>query len=132
MLKDVLQDFTVNSRTTYTVLEETVHDVPAGFIIFGKTPLTQFCWDVYWLVVSPEFQRKGVGKKLLSRVLDHLVMTGEKIIVRVETSTRKEYANARNFYVKMGFVEAGRIKDFYSREDDLIVFCRYLSRMPGN
>src|SRR4051812_36430613 len=35
-----------------------------GFIIFGKTPMTQGVWDMYYLSVHPNHYGKGVAQEL--------------------------------------------------------------------
>lgn len=110
------------SKDGYVLLTEKEDQKVIGFVIFGRIPITICGWDVYWLVVERDHQGKGIGKKLLKRVEDHILKEFNKCNIRVETSTRKEYAHARNLYLKTGFQEIGRITDFYDQGDDVIVF----------
>jgi len=99
-----------------------------GFVIFGRIPLTVDGWDIYWLAVDKAYQGKGIGKKLLKDVEEHILKEDPQANIRVETSTLKEYAHARNLYYKAGFQEVGRIKDFYASGDDVIIFYKQIAR----
>lgn len=106
----------------YIVFNYKDGDSIIGFIIFGRTPLTEFSWDIYWLIVNNDQQRKGIGRKLVKECEDFILRNENKAILRVETSTKKEFAHARNLYIKQNFKEAGRIPNFYREADDLIVY----------
>ncbi|MBU1367169.1 MAG: GNAT family N-acetyltransferase [Candidatus Omnitrophica bacterium] len=122
ILSEVLQDCRDNQEKNYFLFEEKQDNSISGFVIFGKTSLTEFCWDVYWLVVDKSCQGKGVGRKLLGRVESFLLKGNSGAVLRVETSARKEYVHARGLYTKQGFKGAGRIPNFYSKQDDLVIF----------
>lgn len=124
VLKEVLEDLKNNPDTTYILFEQKEGDNLLGFIIFGKIPMTDFSWDIYWLVVDINYQGKGIGKNLLKRVEDFLVKRGEKVILRAETSLKKQYTAAHKFYKKMGFKEVGIIPDFYAEKDGLAIFSK--------
>ena len=38
----------------------------AGYSCFGRIPLTAASYDLYWIVVAPSTQRRGVGRRLLA------------------------------------------------------------------
>jgi len=122
VLEGVLEDWQHNPVTNYILFDEKRNDTILGFIIFGRTPMTEFSWDIYWLVVDKSFQRRGVGKILLKRMQVFIAKTNRTAIVRVETSGRNECKYVRNFYKNAGFTEAARIPDFYSQRDDLVIF----------
>lgn len=122
ILKNVLDNYEHSPGKDYSLIEERRGYTLVGFLFFGRTPLTRFSWDVYWLIVDKGSQGKGIGKKLLERAEGIILKKEPKAVLRVETSTNKEFAHARNLYVKVGYSEAGRIPDFYDRGDDLIVY----------
>lgn len=122
VLESVLEDYQKNHGKNYFLFEEKTDDKIAGFVIFGRTPITEFSWDIYWLVVNKTCQGKGIGRKLLKEVESFILQKEKRFILKVETSTRKEYTNARNLYAKQSFIEAGRIPNFYAQGDDLIIF----------
>ena len=46
--------------------------------------------------------------------------------VRVETSVEEAYGAARSFYQRQGYLEVGRIPDFYKPGDDLLTLCKQI------
>src|ERR1700693_4633221 len=40
-------------------------DSVLGYMCYGKVPLTDAVWDIYWVVVGEEFQRKGIAGRLM-------------------------------------------------------------------
>lgn len=122
ILGELLEDRKNNPNSHYFIYDKKKNDKICGFIIFGKTPMTDFCWDIYWLIVHKDFQSSGVGIELFKKAENFMTSQNAKTAIRVETSSRKEYEKARIFYTKRGFKEAGRIPDFYSKGDDLLIF----------
>ena len=122
VINDVLDDYEKNPRSSYFIITENKDSAVLGFVIFGKTPLTLSSWDIYWLVVDKLFHGKGIGKKLIHETEKFILERDSIARLRVETSIKKEFAHARNLYVKQGFQESGRIPDFYAPEDDLITY----------
>jgi ribosomal protein S18 acetylase RimI-like enzyme len=83
---------------------------------------------VYWLgwtYVSKKYQRKGVGQKLLDRVM--LGMEKRKARkLYVDTSSAKMYQSALLFYTKNGFEIEGVFRNYYQRGEDQIVLGKEL------
>jgi len=96
-----------------------------GYACFGKTPMTEATYDLYWLVVAEAARGRGIGAKLMTGVEDELRQRGAGIL-RVETSSLEGQGGARRFYEKTGFRLAGAIPDFYRKGDDLLVFAKEL------
>ena len=126
ILDEVLTDCFDDPKTTYILFEEKDNDRLLGFAIFGRSPMTKFSWDIYWIVVDKEFQRKGIGKKLQERIESHVLKQDKKANLVVETSSKPEYDATRNFYANSGFKEMGRIPDFYNENDSLVIFYKRL------
>jgi ribosomal protein S18 acetylase RimI-like enzyme len=97
-----------------------------GYIVYGPTPLTRGTWDIYWLAVSADMKRRGIGSSMLSHAEEEIVSHGGRLIV-IETSSKASYENTRKFYKAKGYVEVCRIEDFYAPRDDKIM---YLKRLP--
>lgn len=127
ILNELLDDIQNNPDTSYILFEETEGKDVAGFCIFGKTPMTKFNWDIYWIVVDRNFQKKGIGTRLLRRIEDFIIRKDQKPGIRIETSTVARYAAARSFYRKMGFNEVGLISDFYGENDNLVTYWKSVS-----
>lgn len=103
----------------------------AGFACYGPTPGTDGTWDLYWIAVHPAAQGTGSGTILLNEVERRLQGLNARMLV-VETSSRSDYRNTRGFYLRRGYVEAARARDFYAPADDRITFTKRLqSRAPS-
>jgi ribosomal protein S18 acetylase RimI-like enzyme len=99
----------------------------AGFVLYGPTPLTSHTWDIYWIVVGKQYQRCGVGSRLLEAAEVRIrARRGE--VIRVETSSLASYEGTRRFYEKHGYQRAGVIPDFYADGDHLVI---YYKRLPS-
>lgn len=98
---------------------------PAGYICYGRRPLTEGTYDLYWIAVDPNIHGKGTGSRLVKHMEDDLKQAGGKLIL-IETSGKAEYENERRFYLKNGYEEQTVIKDFYRSGDDLFVYRKYL------
>jgi ribosomal protein S18 acetylase RimI-like enzyme len=97
-----------------------------GFACFGTIPLTKGTFDLYFIAVHPETHARGVGKTLLRWVENAVAGQGGHLIC-VETSSRQDYAKTRRFYEQtMSYETACRIKDFYKKGDDKIIYIKYL------
>jgi len=92
-----------------------------GYACFGRTPLTAWTFDLYWLAVDPAARRAGFGRRLALCVLDEARRAGGRVM-RVETSGKYGFSVTRAFYTSLGFAEAGRIPDFYGEADDLVLY----------
>lgn len=96
-----------------------------GYICLDRIALTRSTWHVYWLCVHPEAQRRGVATALDSYAAEFVQRVGGERLV-VETSGRADYEGARRFYQKAGYIEVGRIADYYKPGDDCVYYCKVL------
>jgi ribosomal protein S18 acetylase RimI-like enzyme len=97
----------------------------AGYLCYGRTPMTQATYDLYWIATSPDFARSGVARGLISTMESEIAREGGGI-VRVETGSREGHGAAVHFYDALGFSRAARIEDFYAPGDDLLIFTKRL------
>ncbi|KXK44456.1 MAG: acetyltransferase [Chlorobi bacterium OLB5] len=107
------------------VIENEVTKKAAGYICYGKRPLTDWTYDLYWIAVDPNTHGKGMGSRLVKHMEEDLSGSGGKIIL-IETSGKPEYENERKFYIKCGYELQTIIKDFYRSGDDLVIYRKYL------
>jgi ribosomal protein S18 acetylase RimI-like enzyme len=101
-----------------------------GYACFGPTPATDGTFDLYWLAVDPAAQGRGIGRALVRGVEEKLCVRGGRLLV-VETSSRADYANTRQFYARAGYAEAARVRDFYAPADDRILLLTRLTTRDG-
>jgi len=95
-----------------------------GYHCVGKRALTDGVYDLYWIVVAPYAQDKGIGKILLEHC-ENFVKENKGRWILAETSSKDSYNATRNFYMRNNYSIVTQIKDFYSVGDNLIVFGKY-------
>lgn len=96
-----------------------------GYACWGPTPGTEGTWDLYWIVVDPTRQGRGIGTRLLEEVERRLTAHGARLIV-VETSSRADYDPTRRFYETRGFTRAAELPGYYAPGDDLVIYLKDL------
>jgi ribosomal-protein-alanine N-acetyltransferase len=78
-------------------------------------------WELENIVVAEESQRHGLGSRLLRDLIKHArTKDGNSIFLEVRQSNQ----SARAFYHKMGFVECGSRKSYYSNPPEDAVLYR--------
>jgi ribosomal protein S18 acetylase RimI-like enzyme len=106
----------------FFILAETP-DLLVGYTCYGPIPCTESSYDLYWIAVHPNFQRSGLGKKLMAESEQKIHHAGGTRIY-VETSSRDQYIPTRLFYEKIGYHREAVITDFYSPGDSKIIYCK--------
>ena len=92
-----------------------------GFIIF-KIEYNK-CF-IKWMAVKKEVQRRGIGKKLIAKLIKKCK---DKNIKTIETDTLadtedyKLYGKTRSFYYSVGFKKHSFIKNGYEDGDDKLI-----------
>jgi ribosomal protein S18 acetylase RimI-like enzyme len=119
-----LNDEKQNDYIIY-VFENEASEKAEGYICYGRRPLTDWTYDLYWIAVDPKTHGKGIGSKLVQYMENDLRSSNGRIVL-IETSGKVEYENERKFYTKNGYKVQTVIKDFYRSGDDLFVYCKYL------
>lgn len=122
VLDDALDKGPDGHYQSYTA---TLNGRPIGWGCFGPTPCTLGTYDIYWLAVEKQQQGKGVGKALVGLCEKLIRQRGGRLSV-IETSGREIYNSSRQFYLKMGYPETARLKDFYAPGDDKVVYVKRL------
>jgi len=113
------ENYLDNEVEDYFVYLENSKIIGAGGInYFPKENLARISWDM----IDPEFQGKGIGKKLTKHRINHLNKNPniELIVVRTTQLVYK-------FYEKIGFKLEKVEKDFWAKGFDL-----YLMQMNNN
>ncbi len=100
-----------------------------GFAIYGPTMGTDRTYDLYWIAVDRAAQGTGCGSVLLAEVERRLEALHARMLV-IETSSRSDYTATRSFYLRRGYVEAARVREFYAPKDDRIILTKRLAGSP--
>lgn len=97
-----------------------------GYVCYGPTPAAEGTFDLYWIAVSPTMQGQGVGKELLSFTENYVLRQKGRLII-IETSSQPKYQPTQQFYINNKYIIEARIKDFYRRGDDRLIFVKRLT-----
>ena len=98
-------------------------DGVAGYICFGSIPMTEGCYDLYWIVVDQNSGRKGIGEKLLA-CMEEFVVKNKGRCIYLDTSSTPPYTPARLFYKKHGFKTVSVLRDFYRLGDHKMILMK--------
>ena len=93
---------------------------------YAPERMTEGTWNALLLAVRPDQQGKGLGASLMTYIEQTLSERGERVLL-VETSGLDEFERTRNFYQKIGYEAEARIREFYARGEDKIVFRKVLA-----
>jgi len=88
---------------------------PVGFV---AARLTAGFGEILNVAVLPTCTRKGIGFRLLARLLSQARLQGVEQI-SLEVNVRN--VAAISLYSKAGFAEMGRRKKFYNEQDDALI-----------
>jgi ribosomal protein S18 acetylase RimI-like enzyme len=97
-----------------------------GYACWGPVPLTEGVHDLYWIAVDPREQGSGVGRELMRAVEAAVLASGGRMVL-AETAGKPEYAATRAFYLRVGYEEVSRIRNFYRVGDDKVTYGKTLS-----
>lgn len=110
------------SHYRFVVAEE---ESVAGYACWGPIPGTAAAADLYWIVVHPAHQGRGIGAALLNAA-EGWMASENRTRVYVETSTRPQYDPTRRFYFACGYELAAELADFYAPGDGKAIFLKVL------
>jgi ribosomal protein S18 acetylase RimI-like enzyme len=94
-----------------------------GYVCFGPIPMTDRCFDLYWICVDRTVRGSGVGTSLIAAMEADLRERRARHIY-IDTSSTGPYNDARVFYERRGYRTISRIADFYSEGDDKILYLK--------
>lgn len=77
--------------------------------------------DIALVAVAPEFRRRGIAQNLLATLECELKKRGVSCIY---LEVRKSNENAKNLYIKCGFLPVGIRKNYYENTEDAIVMSK--------
>jgi ribosomal protein S18 acetylase RimI-like enzyme len=96
-------------------------DSALGFAYAEPERMTDGTFNLLAIAVQPDAQGKGLGKALVSSMMQRLRHDGGRLLL-VETSSLDEFASTRAFYESQSFTLEARIRDFYREGEDKIVY----------
>jgi ribosomal protein S18 acetylase RimI-like enzyme len=96
-----------------------------GYACHGPIAGTLASHDLYWIVVHPECQGHGLGRRLME-LAEHAISNAGGTRVYVDTSSRAQYAPTRAFYERAGYTKAALLEDFYAPGDGKVIYVKVL------
>ena len=96
-----------------------------GYTCYGEIACTVGSFDLYWIVVSPDFQGQGIGRRLLNETEQRILQQHGRHIY-ADTSGRDLYASTRHFYERCGYHVAAQLDDFYAPGDAKVIYRKLL------
>lgn len=96
-----------------------------GYACFGPIACTIGGVDLYWIIVEPAAQGKGLGRAIMAEVEHRATESGGRRIY-IETSSLPKYAPTQRFYGRCGYALEARLPDFYQPGDDKLIYCKSL------
>lgn len=73
------------------------------------------------LAVTREYQRKGVGNRMMDRALSDATAAGAEVVV---LEVRPSNAAARALYARLGFEEVSRRRKYYTNGEDALILVK--------
>jgi len=126
-LKDLFEigkmDFGDEKWLTAKFLEDSLLEIGYHYIVeyesktVGGIIVTKYDFPknwIYYLVVHPDYQRQGIGTKILNLVEEDVINNlPKKDSLYVDVGTELEDLAAREFYLKNGFKSEGRVENWF-------------------
>lgn len=107
-----------------------------GYACFGPIPCTQGSFDLYWIAVHQDFQKRGLGGRLLAAA-ESAMREGIQgpdgtplppvRRVYIETSSQPKYKPTQSFYERCGYTLEARLSDYYASGDDKLIYVKVLA-----
>lgn len=123
LIDDAISEYSSGDYIAYVLEDE--KGTTQGYACYGLTPLTESTYDFYWMAVHPSAQGKGYGRAIIQFVEQDVRERGGKLLV-LETSSLENYARTRLIYERNGYELVARVRDFYKRGDDKLIYVKYL------
>jgi GNAT superfamily N-acetyltransferase len=98
----------------------------AGYTCYGRIPLTQSSFDLYWIAVQPHLQGRRLGQRLLAETERRIAGLGGAQLY-IETASRAQYEPTRQFYLHCGYHQAAFLPNFYAPGDGKLIYAKVLS-----
>ena len=122
---ELMDDYLKNPSSCYKTFVITEKGSPAiaGYVCFGKSPMSYATYDLYWIAINPQVQKKGIGKSLMKFVENEIVKEhGNQILL--ETASKSSYDPTRKFYEALGYQKIAIIDDYYAPGDSKIIYAK--------
>lgn len=100
-------------------------DAVLGYACWGHAPMTDAVYDLYWIAVDPARHGAGIGQRLLAACEWDVRERGGRMLL-IETEGTPAYEPTRRFYLRAGYPEVARVRDYYRQGADKVIYGRSL------
>ncbi|MGC1496084.1 MAG: GNAT family N-acetyltransferase [Sulfitobacter sp.] len=125
MLPDMLGGFLKAVEPDELWLTCVDQGAPIGLCYAKPEMLANGTWNMLAIAVHPDHQRRGAGGALTSHLELALKHNNQRILI-VDTSGSAAFDNTRSFYLKNGYTQESRIRDYWAPGDDKVTFWKQL------
>lgn len=125
-LDKMMADYFDRTRSDGHVCVIAVEDAPYGVAYYQPALATERTWYLTMIGVRRDVQGQGRGAALMRHVEQALHAQGQRMLL-VETSGLPDFALTRTFYVKCGYEEEARVRDYYAAAHDMVLFRKVLN-----
>ena len=98
----------------------------AAVVYYRPEEAADRVWDLTMIAVHPATQGRGTGRATMRHVERDLSGRGARLLA-VRTSGTDRYAGTRAFYDRCGYDRVARVADWWTDDDDLVLFTRRLA-----
>ncbi|KAL3920653.1 MAG: hypothetical protein SGILL_003152 [Bacillariaceae sp.] len=127
MLDDMIAGYLAGTEDCLWLTADDDNDDTQTLIAYcAPEKMTEGTWNLYLIAVHKNKQGTGIGTQALQHLQEQLVAKKQARVLLVETSGLDEFAQTRKFYLKNGFVEEARIRDFYKQGENKVVYWKSL------
>lgn len=100
-----------------------------AYACHGPIACTVWSHDLYWIIVDPRAQGRGLGRRVIRAVEVAVASSGGRRIY-AETSSLARYEPTRRFYTSCGYRLEAELRDFYGPDDHKCVYVMALDPGP--
>lgn len=118
----------MDENHTWIVLEDEC-GVVIGAAYFGPESHSDRVWNLYALAVTKQRQGRGRGTALVTWAEENLRARGTDVakLLLIDTSSVDSFELTRAFYLKLGYVEEARVRNYYGDNDDKVTYWKNLT-----
>ena len=117
--RQALKDGNTIENHAFLFLEQDAETI--GYTCFSRIPCTLSTYEIHWLAVHNNQRGRGIGKLLLNEVIKIIRQAGASKLI-LKTAGRDLYIPTQKFYLSCGFKEEARLKNYYSKGDDCLIY----------
>ncbi len=125
MLDDMINDFLTNPETNAIWFAAEQEAELLALAYCDQEMLTEGTFNLYAIGVRADLQSRGIGAQMMQYLEAYLQERKHRILI-VETSGSPTFAATRRFYEKIGYTQEARIRDFWAKGDDKVIFWKNL------